>query len=290
MKIFKFIETYYSLFGINGVLIRTLYKLSENTQSVLVEVPGIQSQISIRLGSTDVATLKQVFIESTYDWELAVNPSVIIDAGANIGLAAVFFANKYPEAKIYAIEPDISNFEMLVQNTSMYPNITVIHAALWKENKEISLYNPSTKKDAFRAKDKETNGHDYDSSSVIGLTMDNILSSHDIPYVDILKIDIEGSEKEVFANPTSWISKVGVVMIELHDYIKIGCSRNFFMATAEFEGLAQHGETTVIAMTKFLSDTEDGKKSPAEIHKKEKRKLVHEKIKIQRVQKQFNIR
>lgn len=50
----------------------------------------------------------------------------------------------------------------------------------------------------------------------------------------ILKMDIEGAEKEVFSNHPVWMSKIGMIVIELHDKIKVGCNRAFYLATDDF--------------------------------------------------------
>ena len=76
-----------------------------------------------------------------------------------------------------------------------------------------------------------------------------------LKFVDILKIDIEGAEKEVFENSVKWINKVGVIMAELHDNIKAGCSNAFFEATREFHGAFSQGEIVIRL----------GKKVPSEV-------------------------
>ena len=70
-----------------------------------------------------------------YDSGFRPAPRVVVDAGANIGLSTVFFANKFPQAKIVAIEPEPSNFAMLRDNVAPYPNVTPVQAALWKEDR-----------------------------------------------------------------------------------------------------------------------------------------------------------
>jgi len=45
---------------------------------------------------------------------------LIIDCGANIGCASVWFATQYPKARILAVEPDPDNFRMLVRNSKPY--------------------------------------------------------------------------------------------------------------------------------------------------------------------------
>ena len=67
-------------------------------------------------------------------------PPVIIDAGANVGLSAVFYANRFPNARIIAIEPEPSNYEMLKRNVVPYSNVTPVQAALWKENGPLRLF------------------------------------------------------------------------------------------------------------------------------------------------------
>jgi hypothetical protein len=61
--------------------------------------------------------------------------------------------------------------------------------------------------------------------------------------IDILKIDIEGAEKEVFESSSKWIDKVSVIMTELHDQIRPGSARAFSEATQGFDVVSSKGET-----------------------------------------------
>src|SRR6185369_12585741 len=95
--------------------------------------------ISLRLKTSDIATFKKIFLDREYDFPLEKKPETILDAGANVGFASVFFAQKFPTAKIVAIEPEASNFALLKKNSSPYPNIIPVQGALWNENKVIDL-------------------------------------------------------------------------------------------------------------------------------------------------------
>ena len=81
---------------------------------------------------------------------------------------------------------------------------------------------------------------------VQGMTLDAIMAEKALSFIDVLKIDIEGAEKEVFENSSNWIDRVRIIIAELHDHIKSGCSAAFSRATRgfEFDGLAR-GETVI---------------------------------------------
>jgi len=61
--------------------------------------------------------------------------------------------------------------------------------------------------------------------------------------VDLLKIDIEGAEKEVFEG-CDWMDDIRCLMIELHDRFKPGSSETVNLAAQRFSKL-QRGETTL---------------------------------------------
>ena len=130
-------------------------------------------------------------------------------------MASILFALKYPTARIIAIEPEPSNFAALVRNTTPYKIITPIQAALWREDGEVTL-GPSTAhpKGAFQIVD---NGR----QRVRAITMDTVMREAGIDSIDLLKMDIEGAEIEVFES-CPWIKKVQVLAIELHDRVRPG--------------------------------------------------------------------
>jgi hypothetical protein len=70
------------------------------------------------------------------------------------------------------------------------------------------------------------------------------MREHGVDYIDILKVDIEGSEKEVFESCETWIDRVGVLIVELHDRWKSGCSRSVHSAAKDFSIEWTRGETT----------------------------------------------
>src|ERR1051326_8504661 len=64
----------------------------------------------LRTGTSDLPVFRQIFIDEEYNFQIPFQPSVIFDLGANVGFASIYFANKFPNARIIAVEPEISNY------------------------------------------------------------------------------------------------------------------------------------------------------------------------------------
>jgi FkbM family methyltransferase len=100
-----------------------------------------------------------------------------------------------------------------------YKNIIPINAALWCEDTEVGLSNPDGTSWAFRVDEGNKTGN------VKAVTLSTLLNEFGIRKVDILKMDVEGAEKEIFENTASdWLSRVGILCIELHDRIRPGAA------------------------------------------------------------------
>jgi FkbM family methyltransferase len=244
------LQSHYSLFGIQGVLLLAVSRLLRKRIKVRCSVPLFPHALHLRLRTSDITLFGEILLHDQYDWELPAPPQVIVDAGANIGLTSVFYANRYPQAKIIAIEPEPSNFEMLRRNTALYPNIIALRAALWNKDCNLDIVDFG---DGvwdfwgFRTRARETSSGPTKDRLVRGLTLDSLMKENDIDYIDLLKLDIEGAEKEIFEKPAGWIHSVGALAVELHDRFREGCSDSVLAATADFEYRCNRGETTFIA-------------------------------------------
>jgi FkbM family methyltransferase len=168
---------------------------------------------------------------------------VIVDAGANIGLASVFLANKYPEARIIAIEPEKSNFEVLRKNVAPYANVACVQAALWNSDKSVTITDLGLGQWGFFTMEHPSQREGLKDGEVEGITVTTLMTRFGIEYIDFFKVDVEGAEKEVFASSSSWIDRVGVIAIELHERLKVGCSRSVYLATKDFQWEFRRGET-----------------------------------------------
>jgi FkbM family methyltransferase len=221
---------YWNRFGfINGSRMLTDILLRQGR----IRLPHYKTSLLARNDTSDVMVFEKVFLDQEYDFPVPdLQPKLIIDAGANVGYVSIFFAAKYPEARILAIEPEESNYELLVRNTAQYPNITPIQAALWNKKGRVRIDNPGEEKWAFRVTETDSTG----GAEIEALTIQDLLSLAGTDYIDILKIDIEGAEKELFeSNYETWLGKVGVMMIELHDRFVVGCSRSFYRAVGQYQ-------------------------------------------------------
>jgi len=123
MSILEGLQGHFTLFGPYGVFLAAKARALHRPIEIRVLVDGIRHPIHLRLRTSDVSLLDEIILNAEYACETFSAPRVIIDAGANIGLASVFYANRYPRAKIIAIEPEQSNFDVLKKNTSHYSNV-----------------------------------------------------------------------------------------------------------------------------------------------------------------------
>lgn len=88
---------------------------------------GSSEQILLRRHTSDVAAFEQIFIEGKYDFSFQdCTPKFIVDGGANIGCASVFFAQKFPQASVLAIEPELCNFAILQHNPRRFTDISAM--------------------------------------------------------------------------------------------------------------------------------------------------------------------
>lgn len=203
----------------------------EVLQSDRVQLAGYKFPIHMRPGTTDKQVFREVFLFKEYNFPLNQSPSIIVDAGANIGLATVFFKNRFPEAVVYAIEPDSKNFSVLTQNAKKYADTYPVHSALWRNNSYLRIKDKNENAWAFQV--EECKPEDPDSFSAISI--ETLMKNNGIGRIDLLKLDIEGAEKDLFAaNYEYWLPKTKVIIIELHDWMKEGCSREFFRAIINY--------------------------------------------------------
>ncbi|RZK03786.1 MAG: FkbM family methyltransferase [Flavobacterium sp.] len=180
-------------------------------------------QILIRRGTSDIDVAIQIF-----DWdEFAGLFSVIedkneiktiIDAGANIGISSVKFKSAFPNVSIIAIEPDDSNFSLLNKNLTLNGvDYSSLKSGVW--NKKTKLYFDRSFRDgrewAITVTEVPNSGPSIQSFSI-----NDIVEKYAIKVIDILKVDIEGSEKQVFLEANSNLEFLDItryVAVELHD-------------------------------------------------------------------------
>lgn len=191
-------------------------------------------ELFLRQGTSDTMLVGQMFIDDALALNrLARAPELetwlalcrrsgrrplIVDGGANIGLSSVLFAVQVPDALIVAIEPEPENFALLVKNTEGLP-VVPLPAAVMRNPGWVEIEDPGDGAWAFRTRSADNTA----SNVVSAVSIDEILRAHSdscLPF--IVKIDIEGAEKDVFCGPAEWVDQVPLVIVELHDWMLPG--------------------------------------------------------------------
>jgi FkbM family methyltransferase len=126
----------------------------------------------------------------------------------------------------------MENFELLQLNSKPYKNIQPLRCGIWKTNTNLKIENVHAGNNAFTV--TETN--EVSADTINAVTILHVMEQFNMPHMDILKLDIEGSEKELFEeNFEQWLPKTKVLIIELHDEMKKGCSRAVFNSVNQYD-------------------------------------------------------
>jgi FkbM family methyltransferase len=195
----------------------------------------------------DRGVLKQIFMDEDYrvsHWgqgKLLIDyyqkrqangeTALIIDAGANIGSSAVYFAKNYPSSLVLAVEPEKSNVALLNVNVDKL-NVKVFQAAIGCENGEMFLQDPGLSDVGFRVVEKGNLAVKVMSPAEL---ISSVKNQSTFPF--IFKIDIEGGESDLFKKDFEWVDSFPMIVIELHDWMLPfqGSSRTFFKAISSYD-------------------------------------------------------
>jgi FkbM family methyltransferase len=194
-----------------------------------LRVPGVPHPIWLRESTSDFDVMEQIFVRGEYDFSewtahhAAIDEAyaellgagkvpVIVDCGANVGYASIWFATRYPQAVIHAVEPEPRNFALLSRNVVDYPNIFPIHAGISDRVTRISLHNPSDEPWACQT---EEDAH----GPVATVTIPDLIRQRIDGAPLIVKVDIEGHETALFRSNTAWAQATPLVVFEMHDWL-----------------------------------------------------------------------
>ena len=173
--------------------------------------------------SSDFEVYDQVILDEEYSFSNELYktffkglPTVIFDIGANIGLTSLYYSNKYPECKIFSFEAESNNYKQLEKNLKSYPNIKPLHLAIWFEETKLNISSDFRDKRSWAFQVSKSEGNQLTQ----GLTLLQAMSVQEVEIIDILKIDIEGAEKQVLFDDDTInqvLDRTKIVCVEIHD-------------------------------------------------------------------------
>jgi FkbM family methyltransferase len=193
-----------------------------------------------KLPSSDLFVFRQIFEDVEYkavvdtftDYFGADKAINIIDAGANIGLTSLYLSRFFPKAKFICIEPDPDNFEILECNLrENHVKAEILCAGLWSRNSRLELVRDFRDKRDWSVRVQETDS----ARGLEAFSVNHLMAQYQLDSIDILKIDIEGSEKEIFTSENadvSFLARTKCIAIEIHD--EFDCREEIYTILNQF--------------------------------------------------------
>jgi FkbM family methyltransferase len=178
---------------------------------------GPRGALPFNLFKTDVCfqIANDIFAGVTYpNVSFVCGVKTIVDIGANVGAASVFFALAYPDAQVYAFEPGSAPLSLLRQNAEPLHNITVFPFGLYSREHTLTLF--QGKNDSVESSIWQSSRTGEESEQIRLVCAPEFLAGHGINGIDILKIDTEGCEAPILRSLKQYLPAVKVLYVEYH--------------------------------------------------------------------------
>jgi FkbM family methyltransferase len=168
--------------------------------------PG--AKLYYRLNRGDLQGIREVWLDSAYRLPFPAPGGVLLDLGANIGLASVWLHCHYSFSSQIAVEPDPANIAILRENFACNGiEAEILQAAIGPEEGEA----------LFSFSEWSNLGHISTSGTRVQVvSVPAIMERFHLSEIDLMKIDIEGAEQDLFLRQAQWLRKVRGIIIEFH--------------------------------------------------------------------------
>ncbi|MFT4688837.1 MAG: FkbM family methyltransferase [Limisphaerales bacterium] len=217
----------------------------------LLEIEVWGAKVILRRGGSDAKCVEELCIDGQYNLTTSIltkngaTVGTILDLGGNMGLASLQFASEFPEAKCIILEPDPENAKRAREHLGKCANVELIEAGIW--SKSGTLYTSREYADgldwAITVSDTKSESS-VDEIPAIGI--EDLIQTLEIEVIDLLKIDIEGAEGELFREEVAakFLPLTRVIALEVHDAL-VSRSQIEMMLKSHGFVLFQDGELTV---------------------------------------------
>lgn len=172
-------------------------------------------RVILRSHTTDISVNDEIVVGDGYEiLRKVVDPNIatVVDVGANIGLAARWFMGVFPKARVLSIEPEPGNVAMLRRNLD-FDRATIAAVAVGSNEREALMFTRSGEH-GYTIVGEPAPGQK--TVQVPVRRLDSLLDEAGFATVDVLKVDIEGAEQELFGDCRGWIERVDYVLVECH--------------------------------------------------------------------------
>lgn len=190
-------------------------------------------------------TYSNIFERKIYDFEFHGGNPFIVDCGANVGLAALFWKQRFPNAELICFEPSERVFQVLVRNLVIngFHDVKCLKLAVYDEEGE----------------------HEFTTNEALSGSLNvekglpfryNVKTARLSPYltknVSLLKIDIEGAEVRVLKEIRHKLSLVKRIFIEYHSFENRRQELSILLSILEDAGFRYHLDAGYVVKSPFL--------------------------------------
>lgn len=168
--------------------------------------------------------------------------ALIIDAGGYIGTAALALSEMFPQCIIVSIEPSIENYSLLEKNTASNKRIKPVLAALVAMKQDAPRFLCDIGRGEWGYSIVNEPHGPVGGEAITIVTFSDIFASIGVDEAFIVKMDIEGSEKDLLDRHELWIDRVLALFIELHPEIDQNIENLYQIATMQRDHQITDGE------------------------------------------------
>ncbi|MEO5910947.1 MAG: FkbM family methyltransferase [Pelobium sp.] len=236
-------------------LLRLGIVLEKLNDLCIINYTPFNTKFILRRKSSDARVFEQIFLKNEYH-DFVQNILMkkgkreiknIIDCGANVGFASLYLKFWFKTAYFFLFEPDNGNFKIIQENLKInnFQNAHIELAGIWKNDAYLKVKIEENNTREWSIKVEETISEDL--NAIKGVSLTSIIENNNLDYIDILKIDIEGSEKHIFEDEElakKIFSKVRFLAIEIHDDVADRNNIIHFLKSENFE-ISESGEYTI---------------------------------------------
>jgi FkbM family methyltransferase len=183
-----------------------------------VRLPGFRFPLYYRVGTSDPDVIRQVFLRRDYECAIDLaRVENIVDCGANVGYSAFYLLHLFPTARVVVAEPDAGNMALCRRNLAPFgTQVTFVQAGVWSSHGPLVIergrYGDGNEW-SFQVRPAQAG----EPADVNAVTVGDLMAAGGFSRIDLLKMDIEAAEGEVFRSGTkAWLGRVRNLVIELH--------------------------------------------------------------------------